>query len=139
MFIRIIFIIALQVIMWKSSEKRGAFVKISSLQDPEKNNTGISEKTELENERDSKSDLLLFTSPYSSFGFKVEMLLSAIIEEKGLPIKVTKIDVTQFPETAEKYNIVATPTFIFRELKACGHYEQDALEDLLISYCFFDN
>jgi hypothetical protein len=123
--------------MWRSSEKRGAFVKISSFQDPEKNNTGISGTTE--NELDSKSDLLFFTSPYSALGFKAEMQLSEIIEEKGLPITVTKIDVTRFPEAAEKYNIVATPTLIFRELRACGHYEQDALEDLLISHCFFGN
>jgi hypothetical protein len=118
--------------------KSGAFVKISSFQDPEKNNNEISGINAFGNERDSKSDLLLFTSPYSSLGFKVETHLSEIIK-KGLPIKVTKIDVTLYPEAAEKYNIVATPTLIFRELRACGHYELDALEELLISHCFYEN
>lgn len=119
--------------------KSGAFVKISSFQDPEKDNNEISGINVFGNERDSKSDLLFFTSPYSSLGFKVETHLSEIIAEKGLPIKVTKIDVTLYPEAAEKYNIVATPTLIFRELRACGHYEPDALEELLISHCFFEN
>ncbi len=109
--------------------KSGAFVKISAIQDPRKDN----------NEQDSKSDLLFFTSPYSSHGVKVETFLSAIIANKGLPIKVTKIDVTLYPEVAEKYDIVATPTLIFQELKACGHYELDALEELLISHCFLEN
>jgi len=119
--------------------KSGAFVKISAFQDPEKDNNEISEINVFGNERDSKSDLLFFTSPYSSHGVKVETHLSAIIAEKGLPIKVTKIDVTLYPEVAEKYDIVATPTLIFRELKACGHYELDALEELLISHCFLEN
>ncbi len=117
--------------------KSGGFVKISSFQDPEKDNNEISDLSVFGNEQDSKSDLLFFTSPYSSFGIKIETHLSEIIAEKGLPIKLTKIDVTLYPEAAEKYDIVVTPTLIFRELRACGHYELDALEELLISYCFF--
>ncbi len=119
--------------------KSGAFVKISSFQDPEKDNNEISEINVLGNERDSKLDLMLFTSPYSSLGVKVETHLSAIIADKGLPIKITKIDVTLYPEAAEKYDIVATPTLIFRELRACGHYELDTLEEFLISHCFLEN
>jgi len=67
------------------------------------------------------------------------MYLSEIIAKKGLPIKITKIDVTRDPEAAEEYNIVATPTFIYRDLRACGHYELDTLEELLITYCCFEN
>lgn len=119
--------------------KSGAFVKIRAFQDPEEDGSEISEINVIGNERDSKSDLLLFTSPYSSLGFKVETHLSAIIAEKGLPIKVTRIDVTLYPEVAEEYDIVATPTLIFQELKACGHYELDTLEELLISRCFLEN
>ena len=114
----------------------GAFVKISSFQNPRKERRGINV---FRNEQDSKSDLLFFTSPYSSHGFKVETHLSEIIAEKGLPIKVTKIDVTLHPEAAEEYNVVATPTLIFREFRACGHYELDTLEEIIIHHCFIEN
>ena len=119
--------------------KSGAFVKIRVFHENEEDNNEISEINVLKNEQDPRSELIFFTSPYSSLGFKIETHLSEIIAEKGLPIKVTKIDVTLYPEAAEEYDIVATPTLIFQELRACGHYEQDTLEEFLISHCFFEN
>ncbi|MFX1521065.1 MAG: hypothetical protein ACFFCD_14200 [Promethearchaeota archaeon] len=113
---------------------RGEFVIITSLQESGGARKGIDGITELILDQNLNSNLLFFTSPSSMLGLKVEMRLSEIITKKGLPIKITKIDVTKDPEAAENYNIVATPTLIFRNLRACGHYELDELEEILEVY-----
>ncbi|MHA2062651.1 MAG: hypothetical protein ACW963_10230 [Candidatus Sifarchaeia archaeon] len=75
-------------------------------------------------------EILFFTSPFSHKP-KLEKRLLKAIEQRELPIKVTKIDVLRAPEVAEEHNIVVCPTLIFRNfMKIYGNCEEE-LEELV--------
>jgi predicted DsbA family dithiol-disulfide isomerase len=87
---------------------------------------------------DSLLEILLFTSPLCGPCPKMEQRLLETINKRNLPIKVTKIDILSAPEAtelAEKYDIIACPTLIFRDfMKVCGCYEREEIEELIVTY-----
>jgi hypothetical protein len=79
-------------------------------------------------------EILLFSSPSSSCS-KIEKHLLETIEKRKFPIKVTTIDVLRTPEAAEKHNIIACPTVIFRDfMRVYGNCERAELEELVLKY-----
>lgn len=83
--------------------------------------------------QDPNLEILFFTSP-TSHQPKLERRLVKAIEQRELPIKITKIDVLRAPEVAEEHNIVACPTIIFRNfMKIYGNCEEE-LDELVELY-----
>ncbi len=91
----------------------------------------------IENESHNQNptlEILFFTSPFSPYP-KIEKSLLETIEERKLPIKLTKIDVLRAPEAAEEHNIIVCPTLIFRNfVKVYGNCEREELDELISRY-----
>jgi len=79
-------------------------------------------------------EIMIFVSPTTS-RHVLEKRLRQVVEQRNLPIKVTKINVVKKPEVAEEYDIVACPTLVFSGyMRICGVFEQDDLEEMVTNY-----
>jgi thiol-disulfide isomerase/thioredoxin len=83
----------------------------------------------------SSLEILLFVSPWSLSCYKAEKDLFQTINNKKLPIKITKINAETDPDIADKYDIVTYPTLVFRNfMKVVGGCKREELEEIVSLY-----